>query len=148
MCKVSLLSVATNISCLLLLLLDIAMQKLNDSNVGERTLSMLYVVWKGSMIENISATHVMRYIADRTIHIEKVFFILICNFSYATFLLMGYRLNRVCLELPNFGWTRALQGKYAILPVAALEHSALWRENSFVSSSLFFSWPLLIKVDT
>lgn len=46
-----------------------------------------------SMVENISTTHVLMYITDRTIRKKKVFFVLICDFFYAIFLLMGYRLN-------------------------------------------------------
>ncbi|KAL7550183.1 hypothetical protein ACHAWF_013456 [Thalassiosira exigua] len=46
----------------------------------------------GSTIEQISTTSVMRYITDRTIRKEKVFFFLICDFFYAMFLLMGFRL--------------------------------------------------------
>jgi hypothetical protein len=47
----------------------------------------------GLTIENISTTSVMRYITDRTIRKESVFFVLILDFFYSLFLLMGYRLN-------------------------------------------------------
>ena len=47
----------------------------------------------GHVIENISTTRVMRYITDRTIRKESVFFVLILDFFYSIFLLMGYRLN-------------------------------------------------------
>lgn len=47
----------------------------------------------GLTIENISTTRVMRYITDRTIRKESVFFVLILDFFYSLFLLMGYRLN-------------------------------------------------------
>jgi len=47
----------------------------------------------GQMIENVSTTRVMRYITDRTIRKESVFFVLIGDFFYSIFLLMGYRLN-------------------------------------------------------
>ena len=47
----------------------------------------------GLTIENISTSRVMRYITDRTIRKESVFFVLILDFFYSLFLLMGYRLN-------------------------------------------------------
>ncbi len=47
----------------------------------------------GFTIENISTIRVMRYITDRTIRKESVFFVLILDFFYSLFLLMGYRLN-------------------------------------------------------
>jgi len=47
----------------------------------------------GRTIENISTTKVMRYITDKTIRKDSVFFVLILDFFYSIFLLMGYRLN-------------------------------------------------------
>mmetsp|Transcript_28062 Transcript_28062/g.67605 ORF Transcript_28062/g.67605 Transcript_28062/m.67605 type:complete len:554 (+) Transcript_28062:139-1800(+) len=47
----------------------------------------------GQTIENLSTTRVMRYITDRTIRKQSVFFVLILDFFYAIFLLLGYRLN-------------------------------------------------------
>lgn len=44
-------------------------------------------------IEDLSTTRVMQYVTDRTIRKEGVFFVLICDFFYSIFLLMGYRLN-------------------------------------------------------
>ena len=45
------------------------------------------------MLEKLLTTRVMRYITDRTIRKESVFFVLICDFFYSIFLLLGYRLN-------------------------------------------------------
>jgi len=47
----------------------------------------------GRVIENISTTKAMRYITDKTIRKDSVFFVLILDFFYSIFLLMGYRLN-------------------------------------------------------
>jgi len=47
----------------------------------------------GRVIEHISTTKVMRYITDKTIRKDSVFFVLILDFFYSIFLLMGYRLN-------------------------------------------------------
>jgi hypothetical protein len=57
----------------------------------------------GQAIENLSTTRVMRYITDRTIRKERVFFRLICDFFYSVFLLMGYRLHvEFVLAFKNF----------------------------------------------
>ena len=45
------------------------------------------------MLEKLSTTRVMRYITDRTIRKEGVFFVLLYDFFYSIFLLLGYRLN-------------------------------------------------------
>ncbi|KAL9186896.1 hypothetical protein ACHAXT_010616 [Thalassiosira profunda] len=47
----------------------------------------------GHTIEKLSTTAVMKYLTDRTIRKENVFFVLITDFFYSIFLLMGYRLN-------------------------------------------------------
>ena len=47
----------------------------------------------GLTLERLSTTRVMRYITERTIRQESVFFVLICDFFYSIFLLLGYRLN-------------------------------------------------------
>ena len=44
-------------------------------------------------IENLSSTRVMRYISDRCILNERVFFVLFLDFSLSLFILMGFRLN-------------------------------------------------------
>ena len=47
----------------------------------------------GLTLERLSTARVMRYITERTIRQESVFFVLICDFFYSIFLLLGYRLN-------------------------------------------------------
>jgi hypothetical protein len=44
-------------------------------------------------IENLSSTRVMRYITDRCILNDRVFFILALDFFLSLFILMGFRLN-------------------------------------------------------
>ena len=44
-------------------------------------------------IENLSSTRVMRYISDRCILNERVFFVLLLDFFLSLFILMGFRLN-------------------------------------------------------
>ena len=44
-------------------------------------------------IENLSSTRVMRYISDRCILNERVFFVLFLDFSLSLCILMGFRLN-------------------------------------------------------
>lgn len=72
----------------------------------------------GHVIENISTTRVMRYITERTIRKESVFFVLILDFFYSIFLLMGYRLN---VEF--------------VLNYQDVDGPDAYREHSFISSS-------------
>ncbi|KAL7530636.1 hypothetical protein ACHAXR_005678, partial [Thalassiosira sp. AJA248-18] len=72
----------------------------------------------GHLIENLSTTSVMRYITDRTIRKEKVFFVLICDFFYAIFMLMGYRLN---VEF--------------VLSYQSVDGPENYRKNSYISTS-------------
>ena len=44
-------------------------------------------------IEKLSSTRVMRYISDRCILNERVFFVLLLDFFLSLFILMGFRLN-------------------------------------------------------
>lgn len=72
----------------------------------------------GRMLENLSTASLMRYITDRTIRKEKVFFVLLCDFFYAIFLLMGYRLN---VEF--------------VLSYRSVDGPEQYRENNYISTS-------------
>lgn len=45
------------------------------------------------LLESLSTACVMRYITDRTIRKESVFFVLIVAFFFCFFLLFGYKIN-------------------------------------------------------